>query len=114
MSGSSVESWKRFFVKMAEGKIAYNDFYVVNDDMANNSPETDVEKTDVKLISPTVEAVSMAKSELSELPIRERESEEILNKSVLHNSKKPPGKRKISEDSEYKSKIKNKKKTIWK
>ena len=113
MAEGNIENWKNFFVKMAEGKIPYNDFYVVDSVTSNNSQEFNIEKTAVKLISPTVEAVDMAKSELSDLPIRERESEEILNKTVLHSSKKPPGKRKISNDSEYKPKIKQKK-SIWK
>ena len=109
-----MEIWKRFFVKMVEGKIPYNHkFYVVSDD-ANND-KSDSGSKDIpplNLISSTEEAVAIAKSELSDLPIRERESENVLNKSVLHSKRKPPGKRKISAASAGNSKSKRKK-TIW-
>jgi hypothetical protein len=117
MAGSDMTMWKDFFVKMAEGKIRHSNFYVLHDTQVNNSVNLNRDEVSVKLISPTQQAVDQSKATLDELPIRERQVEQDLNKAVSAVNRSNPkitAKRKIDKESKYTSESKKNRKTIWK
>ena len=118
MGTSDMSMWKDFFVKMAEGKIRYSNFYVLHDTLSNNTVNVNSEPVSVKLILPTHQAVDQSKAALAELPIRERQVEELLNKDVSEvarfKPKKIAVKRKIASESKYSSAAKKNRKSIWK
>ena len=110
-----MDVWKKFFVKMAEGKIPFSNFYVLHDTTSNAETNVNSSSVSVNLISPTQQAVDQSKAALAELPIREREVEELLNKDALEGSrvKRIAIKRKIDTESKYTPSSKKNKRSIW-
>jgi len=80
------ENWKSYFVKMAEGKLGYKHFHVVDDNSSNEKARV-VEPT-LNLVAPTQQAVEMAKVELDESIRGERAK-------PYSKRKPPPGVRRI-------------------
>jgi hypothetical protein len=112
MDGKSLDVWKKYFIRMAEGKIAPSSFYVVTD---NDSHESDDAKVSpiLKITTTTQEAVATAKAEMSENSIRggsggkKEKSWQTLNRRSVNP---PPGKRKAESSNIIERK---RKKTIW-